>query len=465
MGKASRDWLSMRYAGHFFFLVLFVLSVLYCRERLFADGAYYLVQLINDHSFAIEHGRFIAVATQVWPWLAVKLGLPLKAVVLAYSAGDILYYYLIFLLVLHVLRDEAGALLLVLLLTLGVMYNFYCPVTELLQGFGLLVLFGALLESRWRVSLAGKLLLLLLAVTIVYSHPLAFLVFFFFLLFKRISGQSEMDFFFILLLTVGACATLFKMYNLDAYDGRKVLYHTDPSHRIYRQLFSLTYMKEFVPFFLKEYWIPVLTAVLVFAAYLRRKATGMAFFAAGSALGYVALMVATHYAPYLSGYSERMYLPLFPIVLIPLVYDLLETLSPRLRRTTVLLLFILVLYRLYIIYDFGKTGSERIRVLQALTEQSSGGARKLVLSEAKEPCYSIEAGWSLPAETLLLSSLEGKGGTRVLYVESELKRFKGREENNPYIYRRDSIVNDTTVNTRYFSPLTGPYQYLFPECQ
>ena len=433
--------------------MLFLLAGFYFRERIFADGAYYLVQLVNRGTFAIEHGRFISMLSQVWPLLAVKLGLPLRAVLMAYSLGDVLYYYLVFLSVLYILKDKEGALLIILLLTVGIMYTFYCPVTELLQGLALLVLFDSLLKSTYRSSLPGKALLLVLMVTVLYSHPLSFIVFFFLVGFRLIRKDIGPGKNMVNLILVAIMTVILKLKGLDDYDASKIQYHTDPHTHAYKQLFSLTYMKEFLPFFLKEYWMVVCAALFTLSWYIREKQYSKALYTSLAAGGYVALMVCTHYAPYLSNYSERMYLPVVPIVFIPLVLDLLREAGPGLRRGILAVLFIFIFIRIGIIYTFGKVYEHRVSVLRQMMSSLPDVSRRFVWSQESADVSGIEAGWSVPCETLLLSSLEGKKNTKVFYISTDWNLYKQGKNKNKYIGKRDSIVNDTVVNPLYFSPL------------
>ena len=162
--------------GHLYFGVLVLFSVLFFKERLFSDSAYYLIQLLNNGHFAIEHGRFISALPQLLPMLSIVVHGSLKQVVLAFSVGDVLYYYSIFLLLLYVLRDKAAAVALMLTICFSVLHIFVCPVTELLQGIALLILYNAMLKQQLYRHKYLFILMLVMLVTIVFSHPLTFIV-------------------------------------------------------------------------------------------------------------------------------------------------------------------------------------------------------------------------------------------------------------------------------------------------
>ena len=73
-----------------------------------------------------------------------------------------------------------------------------------------------------------------------------------------------------------------------------------------------------------------------------------------------------------------------------------------------------------------------------------------------------ETGWSLPCETAVLSTLLDKEHTKLLVSAQFLT---GRTfDRIPYIFRRDSIVNNKHLNPRYFSFSAVPNLVLLNAC-
>ena len=87
----------LKITGHLFFLVLFVFSFLFYKERHAFDAAHYLFEIITRKGFFIAHGRLIGFVSQVLPLLGVYIGASVRSLMLMYSAGDVLYYYVLFL--------------------------------------------------------------------------------------------------------------------------------------------------------------------------------------------------------------------------------------------------------------------------------------------------------------------------------------------------------------------------------
>src|SRR4051812_42223715 len=76
---------------------LFLIALVFNRERIYGDAAYYLFQLVNDKRFVIEHNRFIEPVIEFIPYLLVKYSVNLKYVILAASLNEWLYYFVCFL--------------------------------------------------------------------------------------------------------------------------------------------------------------------------------------------------------------------------------------------------------------------------------------------------------------------------------------------------------------------------------
>ena len=64
------------FAGSLFFFLLMILSIVFYKERiLHSDNVFYAFKLYQTHGFDIEERRLADVLTQVFPLLAIKIGL------------------------------------------------------------------------------------------------------------------------------------------------------------------------------------------------------------------------------------------------------------------------------------------------------------------------------------------------------------------------------------------------------
>ena len=214
--------LSIKIFGHLFFLVLFIFSFLFYKERHAFDAAHYLFEIITRNGFFIAHGRLIGCVSQILPLMGVYTNACLKSLMQLYSFGDVLYYYVLFLMAAHILKSEAASISILLILCLTVKFSFYCPVTELLQGMALLpLLYEALLRSnRFQYTLIPLLLML-----IIFSHPLLFILAGFVLIYFIVGQKSKQHLKQnIFLVFTFLMITAAKFLLLDKYDYQKSFY-------------------------------------------------------------------------------------------------------------------------------------------------------------------------------------------------------------------------------------------------
>jgi hypothetical protein len=146
----KNDLIVLQVAGQLFFLCLTLLSIYFWKERQAFDAAHYLFEIIDRKFFYVAHQRPIGIVSQILPLIGVWLHLPLKAIAILYSLGDIIWYYLLFLLMAYKLETRRGIICLLLILSLTIRYSFFCPVTELLQGLALLPVWLSLLGRSFR---------------------------------------------------------------------------------------------------------------------------------------------------------------------------------------------------------------------------------------------------------------------------------------------------------------------------
>ena len=108
------------------YAVLLFLSLLFFKERtVFLDVSFLLFNILKDGHFAIQADRFGSVLTQAFPLVSSKLHLPLKWIMINYSAGVVLYYFTIFLLCIKTFKNWQLGLAMILFNTLMVSYTFW----------------------------------------------------------------------------------------------------------------------------------------------------------------------------------------------------------------------------------------------------------------------------------------------------------------------------------------------------
>ncbi|GIV33323.1 MAG: hypothetical protein KatS3mg031_0858 [Chitinophagales bacterium] len=162
---------------HVAFALLFFSAWWFYRERLHGDAGSYLLGVINRECFNVERSRYILMLSQWLPLAAVCLNLPLKLILISYSVGHVLFFYMLFLAGFFLLRQREDGVLYVLIQTLGVNFAYFAwPYGEVLYGLGLLLFLLFFLCRDQKLKWYHSGILLLLSFFLVGSHPLIYIV-------------------------------------------------------------------------------------------------------------------------------------------------------------------------------------------------------------------------------------------------------------------------------------------------
>ena len=115
------------------------MAVIFYQERmLFSDMAFQTFHILRTGSIQVQSGRFGAAGTQVFPWAAQAVGMPLKGVLLAYSMGHVLYYFGLFVCTHLVLKQWRWAAVIAFTAVLMTSHTFYW-LSEAPQGLAFLL--------------------------------------------------------------------------------------------------------------------------------------------------------------------------------------------------------------------------------------------------------------------------------------------------------------------------------------
>ncbi|MEM1327555.1 MAG: hypothetical protein AAGI23_16460 [Bacteroidota bacterium] len=135
--------------GGLTYLALALLALIYFKERTaFLDVSYRIFQITFTGEVAIQANRFGELMTQWIPLVGTKLELPLSTLGKLYSVGVIGYFFVLFLVCLHLLKQPNFALTLVLFNVFIVSYTFFWMQIELAQGIAFTILFFAWLKDK-----------------------------------------------------------------------------------------------------------------------------------------------------------------------------------------------------------------------------------------------------------------------------------------------------------------------------
>lgn len=451
-----------RLVPHLPWMVLFLLATYLYKERIFADSGFYVSQFINNKFFWIECQRIVLAFSQVIPLVAVWLGLQMKYVLLLYSLSHILFFYFLFLFTYYGLRDRHSGLLILLAQVVGIVHSFYTPMFELYYGVPLLITFYAIWRLNYKSS--GILIwLLLLEVLILTSHPLAFMLFLFLLLYDFKRSNAKPLKYYLLIALVYVSVIVFKMFIMCDYEVGKFGWQFNyQENKQYLQLINPLYYKTLALFMVQYYWDVLIALVLVIILLISKKEYWRLFVVLGT-FGVYLFLVNTAYTVSPSRYMEQVMFPFVPIVFIPLIYGFPIGNRQGLQNIAVFSVGALIVFRLLVLYQGSEIFVLRVQQMEQLIETArQKGGSKFIVSESQSNHGYSQVNWSYPIETMLLSAIDGSD-IAVTIVPEEDFNFEGNKDKlkaDEFIFRKWELKNYSWINKQYFHFDIGPYRKL-----
>ncbi len=417
------------FANVFFFL-LFVLASYFYKERMLCyDPAFFSFNIIHDLDFYPVLGRWGSVFSQILPVIFANYGADVKTILWSYSVSFILLYYLFYLIIRYVYKDNRAVMVLLLALCLTFRSTFYYATAELYQALAISVIFGCsygrwlkqqkLLASQFWVSVA-----LVIGVSF-YHQASVFPILFFIGWFWLENGLQHYKKPTLMLgLTLLWFVVRIKLLTVSTYEQGKLLGSSEyiamlkniwdlPSTEY---LFGYLVNDQFVPgFVLKELVLPVFLLAVVVTAMLAKRAYWLAGFTALFTLGF-ALVVVLTLGTGESAIMYENYMSLYGLFIgLPLVFMMLKTTSKKLVLAVVALLCITSLVN---IKSKGGLFTQRVQYVTNMVEYGKQFKQdKFILYPSNVPEELVGATWSFPFETLLASALDGPAHSESFFMD------------------------------------------------
>lgn len=440
------------------YAALAILAAVFYLERMaFLDMAFQTFHILRTGELQIQSGRFGAAGTQVFAWLAQAVGLPLKGVLLSYSIGHVLYYFLLFLAIMLGFRQWKWGLALILCSVLMTTHTFYW-LSEMPQGLAFLVFIMAWLH--WRASLYHlKIweypLLAAALVTAFYFHPMVLYAMLFCGAFFLLRKHPPAGWLGLHLLAIGIfLLTVYVKYNvlkLDWYDAMS-LQRAQAFADLWPNWFDIQSNRDFLRWCWRDYYL-IPAGIFVNAVYYSWKRNWLkALLVSLYPAGFVLLVNVPFHGGDNQFYLENLYLPLALFVAVPLVFEVLPGLLTE--RGMFWAFAVVAALQVTHIYRTHTPWTERLRWEQAFLQKTAQlPHRKLLLTEQQAPMDKLILSWGSSYEFLLLSALQHPDSARCILIDESPERFDsllarprlflGEFRN----YRFDELPG------RYFNPL------------
>jgi len=437
------------YIGLIAYVVLLFLAILFYKERtIFTDIAFHLFSIIKYNSLAIQNFRFGAVFTQLFPLLALKAGFSLKGIMIAYSAGFILFYFACYVLCGAVFKNYKTALLLLLFNLLFASHTFYWMQSELPQGISIMLVILAYLGNKpfEQISPISLAIIFIALFMVSFTHPLIIFPFVFSLLFfffnNHVSIEKKMliaifVFYFIVLVIKNV---FFKTaYENQAMGGAGNLISKFPHY------FNLYSNRRLLANFVgKYYWIPLLSSIIVIV-YVYKHEYFKALFFLLFMIGYILLIDVSYPDKNTTDfYIENLYLPMGIFIAIPFVYDILPLLeNKKIAVATIILIIVSGCIRIYFTHNMY---TARLNWERNYLKQNIG--KKLLVDAQKTPVDTLFMTWGTPYEFWLLSTIENYNTASIVINDNPGQLIWALDNSKSFL---------TTWGTYSYSEFPGKY--------
>ena len=418
MNATTNPALRTAFSVSFGMLLLLLLgSLLFYKERMFfIDPCFVAFKIINAKSFVFSEHRYGAFITQLFPLVGTLLGLPLKAILILYSASFYLFYVAVAYFVGFRWKQYGLGILLSFYFTLMVSDVYFWPNNEVHQGIGWMTLFLGLYFYEEQKGFGTYLMLALFLAFAVSSHLLVLLPLAFFWVFLHVKDTfwttiSKRNLFLGYSLLLLCFIGIKYWMSMDSwYDGQKLEgVHTLSLESIFGA-FKSGHATTILELIWTNYWLLIPIFFLGIGAMLRARAYLQLFMLLGAMLAYFILVCVTFpnsYGRELLFYMESEWLGFAMISATGFVYYFL----PKIKNIQYIgiALSLVFLVRLVYIYDAYRFFHQRFEKLELATHYwQEQGRSKVLLERNQQLSKHYLMDWGLPVESMLLSKLEGR---------------------------------------------------------
>lgn len=413
----------LRLIGHAFFALLIVWSILFYQERMLNfDSAYYCFNVLHAGDFFLPHGRTINYASQWLPLLGTKMGWSLKTFLIVYSASFLVLHYLIYNIIVYVFRNAEAGIFLALCMCLTTRYKFYSGISEIYFSLVLVAFLIAWLTKQ--KDLFPKLQAwqnLLIAMFLVWlgstSHPIIVVPILAFMGFDLLYHNRWKDGWNWGLIAgiLALFAYRFKAMQNNSYEANRV----GNAWSQWQAIYTPTEFRSWhiIKYFLETQYAIAAVVFLILVGVLlwQRKWLSGLFLLLCTFLMLLLVFVTYSYLTTDSYFMIDGYLGLIGVVWsLPILFVVLRSQRHWLALILSVTLLSFSLHRIYSTHEFF---TARLAYLNYILDHNGDtNHRKLAMQVQTFDWSKTWLRWSIPYETLLISSQEDPTQSQTIYV-------------------------------------------------
>lgn len=424
--------------GHLCFLVLLILSAKYANVRvLLTDSAYQVFYDINHPGMLINDSRYSMVLTQILPWIAIHLHLPLKLVIISYSVSFILVGYVCWLITAYLMRQrQAATLMLFVLLAIGGTF-LHCISESFQLMFYVPMLYAWMCQGERLKNFTYYTVLAILVALAFFIYPMSVFYILFAVGFRLLEGgKPHIDkpaiatVVFLFLFIV-----LYWLIGASGHDSEFV--PTLPV--IFDSLlhfFSLGSFGTFRDLFFSLYLVPTLMLLLTLVGYVRSHQWWKLSFVGLYAVGFLVAACIIYQTGDSLISRERYFVPLFFIVGLPFLIDELPRFSKWQERLFFWLFVALLCLSFVRIMKYVHIYEPRMEAITEVSQMAEKqGQHKLIVTRSTAEEVFPEDIWGLALESMLFTAQQGAEHTVTIYKEEDdFDRTDADLYQNPEVY-------------------------------
>jgi len=441
------------------YLGLFALR--FADERLYADSGYYLMQVINEGAFRIEHGRWALTLSQALPLLGAKLGASLRALILLHSINNVLWLVACMLVAWRVLRAPQAAMAIAALHLIGLAHGLFCPIFELYYGADLLILFLAAWRAEHLDRRVRAVMLVALFLAVISCHLMGMALMAFALLLERAWHERRL---LPALVIIGSIYLVLHALTVSDYEKD----HLSMLRRAWKPgvlagLFTATHVLASLRYAIAHY-PDVLALGLLASFFLLRdrghRWKGMLLIACLIALHLV--IAIKHTDPLHDRYREQLNFPAIAAVIIALCLHAWG--DGRARTVLLASLCLAVLFRMARAEQVAPFYAARTKAIEGyIAEARANSMRKAIGPRFRsfgDAAHSVELSWSVSVESLLLSSAADPCCTISIITQEDRDFDDVAQQLDRLVFRRWELLPEDWLDPRWFTAPTGRYEAL-----